>query len=76
MAEIGTEIDYTQILEEIQINSYNLDQQVRQLTSEVTSTSAINAQNISKIENNLDVLTLLFIIFMVFEIVKIRGERR
>lgn len=74
-------IDYTRILEEIQINSYNLDQKFlklnQQLLTDTTTESAITIQgSIQKIHNNLNLLTAILIVYIVLQLIKLRIEKK
>lgn len=74
-------IDYTRILEEIQINSYNLDQKFlklnQQLLTDTTTESAITIQGgIQKIHNNLNLLTAILIVYIVLQLIKLRIEKK
>lgn len=69
-----------QILEEIQLNSYNLNQQFIKLNEEILQTesitgSAIQANHISKIDTSLNLIYILLIMSIVFSFIKLRGER-
>ncbi len=70
-----------EILEEIQINSYNLNQQFIKLNeeilfSEVTSDAAIKVNHIEKISESNLIITMLLIAILAFEIIKLRGDKR
>lgn len=69
-----------QILEEIQINSYNLNQEFIKLNEEILQTesttgTAIQANHISKIDLSLNLLVILVCISIIFNFIKLRGER-
>lgn len=69
-----------QILEEIQINSYNLNQQFVKLNEEILQTesitgTAIQANHISRIDLSLNLLVVLVCISIIFNFIKLRGER-
>lgn len=77
----GLTQEQEKILEEIQINSYNLNQQFLKLNEELlvsnaTSDSAIQVNYIEKISESNLIITMLLIIIIVFEIIKLRGEKR
>lgn len=70
-----------EILEEIQINSYNLNQQFLKLneellTADVTSDAAIKVNHIEKISETNIIITMLLIAILAFEIIKLRGDKR
>ena len=75
---------YTQeminILEEIQINSYNLNQQFIKLNDEIlqvetTTGSGINHNYIEKISSTNNLIFILLIMSIIFSFIKLRGER-
>lgn len=68
------------ILEEIQINSYNLNQQFLKLNEEIlqsqsTTDSAIQSNHIERIDLSLNLLVILVCISIIFNFIKLRGER-
>lgn len=70
-----------EILEEIQINSYNLNQQFLKLNEEIlvteaTSDTAIKVNHIEKISESNLIITMLLIVILSFEIIKLRGDKR
>ncbi|WP_313345696.1 hypothetical protein [Sedimentibacter sp.] len=76
---IINEIDYTHILEEIQINSYNLNQQFKKLNEEIlvetTSQSAISVMGrLDRMQNTIDVMLLLCSIYVILQFIKLKGE--
>lgn len=75
---------YTQemitILEEIQLNSYNLNQQFIKLNEEILQTetttgSAIKSNYIEKISSTNNLISILLIMSIIFTFIKLRGER-
>lgn len=72
--------DLIRILEEIQLESYNLNRRFEklneELVSDVISGSAITVnQSIKKIDNNINLLTAVLIIYVILQLVKMRGDR-
>lgn len=75
---------YTQemitILEEIQLNSYNLNQQFIKLNDEIlqvetTTGTAIKSNYIEKISSTNNLISILLIMSIIFTFIKLRGER-
>ena len=68
------------ILEEIQINSYNLNQQFLRLNeeilqSQITTDSAIQTNHIERIDLSVNILVILVCMSIIFNFIKLRGER-
>ena len=75
---------YTQemitILEEIQLNSYNLNQQFIKLNEEILQTetttgTSIKSNYIEKISSTNNLISILLIMSIIFTFIKLRGER-
>ncbi len=75
---MGLTLEQEQILAEIQINSYNIDQKFQALNEEILKDTEEKTlyQNISTISSTLNLLSAVILIYVILNLVKIRGEKR